>query len=74
MGDCTKLVPRHCGPFEILDRVGPIPYRISLSPTMKEHNYFHVSLLKKYVHDSNHIIGWFVIDAYSYIYDHNQFM
>ena len=30
---------------------------------MKEHNVLHVSLLKKYLHDSNHIIEWFVIQV-----------
>jgi hypothetical protein len=63
MGDCAKLAPRNCGPFEILDRVGPVSYRLALPPTVKEHNVFHVSLWKKYVHDSNHIIDWFVIQV-----------
>jgi hypothetical protein len=53
---CVNLAPRYCGPFEILDRVGPIAYRLALPPTVKEHNVLHVSLLKKYVYDSNHII------------------
>jgi hypothetical protein len=61
MGDFSKLVPRYCGPFEVLDRVGPIAYRLALPPTIKAHNVFNVSLLKKYVHDSNHIIDWSVI-------------
>jgi hypothetical protein len=56
MGDCAKLAPWYCGPFEILDRVAPVAYRLVLPPTVKEHNVFHVSLLKKYAHDSNHII------------------
>jgi hypothetical protein len=30
---------------------------------MKAHDFFHVLLLKKYVHDSNHIIDWFVIQV-----------
>jgi hypothetical protein len=63
MGSCAKLAPRYCGPFEIFDRVGPIAYRLSLPPTMKAHNVFHVSLLKKYVHDSNHIIDWSMIQV-----------
>jgi hypothetical protein len=63
MGVCAKLAPRYCGPFEVIDRVGPIAYRLALPPTVKEHNVFHVSLLKKYVHDSNHIIGWYVIQV-----------
>ena len=27
------------------------------------HNVFHVSLLKKYVHDPNHVINWDVIQV-----------
>jgi hypothetical protein len=63
MGACAKLAPQYCGPFEVLDRVGHVAYRLTLPPTVKEHNVFHVSLLKKYVHDSNHIIDWSVIQV-----------
>lgn len=56
MGTCPKLAPKFCGPFEILDRVGPIAYQLALSSDIKVHNCFHVSLLKKYVHDESHII------------------
>jgi hypothetical protein len=63
MGSCTKLAPQYCGPFEVLERVGPIAYQLTLPPIVKEHNVFHVSLLKKYVHDANHIIDWSVIQV-----------
>jgi hypothetical protein len=63
MGDCAKLTPRYCGPFEVLDRVGHVAYRIALPPTTKAHNVFYVSLLKEYVHNSNHIIVWSVIQV-----------
>ena len=29
----------------------------------KAHNVFHVSLLKRYVHDPNHVINWDVIQV-----------
>jgi hypothetical protein len=43
--------------------MGPIAYKLALPPNVKTHNVFHVSLLKKYVHDSNHIIDWVVIQV-----------
>jgi hypothetical protein len=65
MGACAKLAPRYCRPLEVLDRVRPVAYRISLPRIIKAHNVFHVSLLKKYVHDANHIIDWSVIQVKS---------
>jgi hypothetical protein len=63
MEDSANMAPRYCRPFEVLDRVGPVSYRITLPPTMKAHNGFHVSLLKKYAHDSKHIIDWYMIQV-----------
>jgi hypothetical protein len=63
MGDFSKMTPWYCEPFEILDRVGPVAYKLALPPTVKAHNVFHVSLLKKYVHDSNHVIDWSMIQV-----------
>jgi hypothetical protein len=63
MGACANLEPQYNGSFQILDRVGLVFYRLALPPIVKAHNVFHVSLLKKYVHDSNHIIDWSVIQV-----------
>jgi hypothetical protein len=36
---------------------------LALSTSMNVHNVFHVSLLKKYVHDPNHVIDWHLIQV-----------
>jgi hypothetical protein len=36
MGAYAKLAPQYCGPFELLDRVGPVAYRLALPATVKE--------------------------------------
>ena len=61
LGSCAKLSPRYCGPFAVYERIGPIAYRLALTASTRAHNVFHVSLLKRYVHDPNHVINWDVI-------------
>ena len=52
-----KLNPRFIGPFEILERIGKVSYRLALPPAMSGvHDVFHVSMLRKYVHDPSHIL------------------
>jgi hypothetical protein len=36
---------------------------LALSASVRVHNVFHVSLLKNYVHDPNHVIDWIVIQV-----------
>jgi hypothetical protein len=62
-GNCSKLAAQYCGSFEILERIGPVAFRIALLACMSIHNVFHVSLLKKYVSDVNHVIDWNVIQV-----------
>ena len=56
-GSKGKLAPRYIGPFEITERIGNVSYRLALPPSMERvHNVFHVSLLRKYLHDPSHVI------------------
>lgn len=46
VGSCEKLQPQYCGPFEILQRIGPVAYRHYFPPSVNVHDVFHVSLCK----------------------------
>jgi hypothetical protein len=61
LGDCSKIVACFYGPFEILERIGPVAYMLALPASMSIHNIFHISLLKRYVPNTNHVIDWNVI-------------
>ncbi|KAL5582995.1 hypothetical protein UlMin_015437 [Ulmus minor] len=56
-GKKGKLSPRFIGPYEILERIGKTAYQLALPPSLSAvHNVFHVSMLKKYVHDPSHVL------------------
>ena len=56
-GKRGKLNPGYVGPYEILERVGKVAYRLALPPNLAPvHNVFHVSMPKKYVPDTSHIL------------------
>ncbi|GJX19593.1 reverse transcriptase domain-containing protein [Tanacetum coccineum] len=53
-GKKGKLAPRFVGPFEILERIGPVAYRLRLPEELSSvHDTFHVSNLKKCLADAN---------------------
>ncbi|GJR13222.1 reverse transcriptase domain-containing protein [Tanacetum coccineum] len=53
-GKKSKLSPRYVGPFEIVERVGPVAYRLRLPQELiGVHDTFHVSNLKKCLADVN---------------------
>nr|GFC55631.1 hypothetical protein [Tanacetum cinerariifolium] len=51
-----KLRPRFIGPFEILERIGEVSYRLALPPQLSYvHDVFHVSLLRGYHYHPLHV-------------------
>ncbi|GKB26451.1 putative reverse transcriptase domain-containing protein, partial [Tanacetum coccineum] len=53
-GKKGKLAPRYVGPFEILERIGLVAYRLRLLEELSSvHDTFHVSNLKKCLADAN---------------------
>ena len=63
-GKRGKLSPRFIGPFEILERVGTVAYRLSLPLSMPSvHEVFHVSMLRRYTPDPTHVVDWGEIEV-----------
>ena len=63
-GKRRKLSPRFIGPFEILERVGTIAYRLDLPLSMSGvHEVFHVSMLRRYTPDPAHVADWGEIEV-----------
>ena len=58
-GKRGKLSPRFIGPFDILERVGDVAYRLALPPSLVGvHDVFHVSQLRRYVSDPSHAVDF----------------
>ena len=58
-GKKGKLSPRYIGPYEILDKIGPVAYRLALPPELDRiHDVFHISCLRKYVPDESHVLNY----------------
>ncbi|XP_050909166.1 uncharacterized protein LOC127122937 [Lathyrus oleraceus] len=52
-----KLTPCFIGPYQITQKIGVFAYRVALPPSLLNlHDVFHVSHLRKYIHDPSHMI------------------
>ena len=57
-GKKGKLSLRFIGPYEVIEKVGPVAYRLALPPDLENiHNVFHVSMLRRYRSDPTHIVS-----------------
>jgi hypothetical protein len=53
-----KLQPRYIGPFSIIQRIGKVTYRLELPHELRGiHDVFHVSQLRQYISDPEHVIN-----------------
>ena len=63
-GKKGKLSPQYVGPFEVIERISEEAYRLALPPALsKHHDVFHVSMLKKYLHDPFHVSSYESLDV-----------
>ena len=59
-----KLSSRVIEPFEILERIGTVVYRLALPPSMSGvHEVFQVSILRKYIPNPAHVVDWGQIEV-----------
>ena len=58
-GKREKLASKYIRPFEILERVDIVAYRLTLPPSLSSvHDVFHVSMLQKYTPNPTHVVDW----------------
>ena len=57
------MSPRFIGPYEVIEKVGLVAYRLALPPELEKiHNVFHVSMLRRYRLDPSHVVSLEVIE------------
>ncbi|XP_070054123.1 uncharacterized protein [Nicotiana tomentosiformis] len=58
-GKKGKLSPQYVGPFEVLERIKEVAYKLALSPSLSSfHLVFHVSMLRRYFGNPSHVLDF----------------
>ena len=58
-----KFSPRFIGPYKVIVKVGPVAYRLALPTELeKVHNFFHVSMLRRYRSNPSHVVSSDIIE------------
>ena len=61
-----KLSPGFIRSYEVIEKVGPMAYRLALPPELKKiHNVFHVSMLRRYSSNPSHVVSSEIIELRS---------
>ncbi|XP_021759467.1 uncharacterized protein LOC110724352 [Chenopodium quinoa] len=56
-GKKGKLSPKYIGPYEVLQTIGKVAYRLALPMELsKVHDVFHVSQLRRYILNKSHVL------------------
>ena len=62
-GRNSKLSPRFIGSYEVIEKVGPVAYRLALPLELEKiHNVFHVSMLRRYRSEPSHVVSSEIIE------------
>ena len=57
-GKNGKLSLMFNGSYEVIEKVGPVPYILALPLELeKNHNFFHVSMLRRYKSNPSHVVS-----------------
>ncbi|KAJ3703272.1 hypothetical protein LUZ61_006977 [Rhynchospora tenuis] len=65
-GGNQKLNAKYCGPFEVLEKVGQLAYKLNLPPDSHIHPVIHVSQLKQHIgrkHITSPFLPWLGSDG-----------
>ena len=64
-GSKGKLSPRFIGSYKVIEKVGPVAYRLALPPELEKiYNVFHVSMLRRYRSDPSHVVSSKIIELH----------
>ncbi|KAL8121348.1 hypothetical protein AgCh_018184 [Apium graveolens] len=54
-----KLSPRYVGPFDVMEKVGEVSYKVALPPQLSQvHNVFHVSVMRDNKYHPLHVVHY----------------
>ena len=64
----SKLSLRVIRSYEVIEKVGPVAYQLALPPKLEKiHNFFHVSMLRRYRLDPSHVVSLDTIELRPYL-------